>query len=730
MSDERTIKPNAPADFTPQLGDYKTLQPFRYWCQKVLPLVYDDSLSYYELLCKVVDYLNKTMEDVETLHGDVTNLHTAYDELQSYVNSYFSSLDVQEEINNKLDNMSKDGTLITIIKPFIPPVIVNWLTEHITETGVTDKSLLIENASAESYVTGSSIKTTNILTFFPVNLVDGWINNSGDVEPHANTFCQSITQTAINNLLIETDKEYEFFVTIYGDTITRSEWVSEYYISHGTKYRLSIRHVGATETNIEYVRRNTRIYSDDGNTVLSSKNKNKQYSMLSPFISDVNTWYNRTSERVNSVRLPLKNCSYYEVVQDTDCIASIYLYKSENDTEYLYYNFGVTNFYVPTEYHYVEISVMNASDTKLTPYDVIKSKLNLTLLYDTNRKTQGIVSLNPSNWRIGTILNGEPSESDKRLSTINFIPLEACVCLYLESNISVAIEFYNLKKDGTYNYISSSNFNKICIQPPYNANAIKVILNNDNNYVTLNTLNEIDLKVIPVKSQIRVTTFNCGLYYDGVTPVPDKLMSEYYVKWVKAIGELNPDIIMAQEAGNTMNVSGTQSANVMWNHLLNYYHVNQSNRLGSRFTDVNNTYVNWAGDTSRGINSADYLIEGVPIHVMSVHLSIEQDASVNREAEIQKIIEEMDKYPIVICGGDFNTFSENELKPLKAKYTVLNTGDFGNFNTWKGSSSWEYRCLDNIVVKGLSASMVTVGDYKISDHEPLSAVLNFRTVTK
>ena len=85
MSDERTIKPNAPADFTPQLGDYKTLQPFRYWCQKVLPLVYDDSLSYYELLCKVVDYLNKTMEDVETLHGDVTSLHTAYTELTAWL---------------------------------------------------------------------------------------------------------------------------------------------------------------------------------------------------------------------------------------------------------------------------------------------------------------------------------------------------------------------------------------------------------------------------------------------------------------------------------------------------------------------------------------------------------------------------------------------------------------------------------------------------------------------
>ena len=115
MSKVKSITPLPPADFTPELGNYKALQPFRYWCQKVLPLVYDDSLSYYELLCKVVDYLNKTMEDVETLHGYVTNLHTVYEKLQSYVNNYFSTLDVQEEIDNKLNEMSINGTLSGIL---------------------------------------------------------------------------------------------------------------------------------------------------------------------------------------------------------------------------------------------------------------------------------------------------------------------------------------------------------------------------------------------------------------------------------------------------------------------------------------------------------------------------------------------------------------------------------------------------------------------------------------
>ena len=170
MSDERTIKPNAPADFTPQLGDYKTLQPFRYWCQKVLPLVYDDSLSYYELLCKVVDYLNKTMEDVETLHSDVTSLHTAYNELQSYVNNYFSTLDVQAEINKKLDEMASTGELNKLIEPLLPPLIADWLSKNITPTSpVIDKTLTISGAGADAKIVGEKFNTA-LLSF---NTYDG-----------------------------------------------------------------------------------------------------------------------------------------------------------------------------------------------------------------------------------------------------------------------------------------------------------------------------------------------------------------------------------------------------------------------------------------------------------------------------------------------------------------------------------------------------------------------------
>lgn len=84
------------------------ITPFRYWCHKVLPLVYDDSLSYYELLCKVVEKLNEVIELTDETKAIV-------DELKNYVDNYFGSPEFEQLINDKLDTMAQDGTLARII---------------------------------------------------------------------------------------------------------------------------------------------------------------------------------------------------------------------------------------------------------------------------------------------------------------------------------------------------------------------------------------------------------------------------------------------------------------------------------------------------------------------------------------------------------------------------------------------------------------------------------------
>lgn len=152
-----------PADFAPDMLGYSGIEPFRFWCQKVLPTAYDDSLSYYELLNKVVDLLNKTIVDVSNAETNIKNLNSAYIALQDYVNNYFENLSVQEEINTKLDQMALDGSLTALIEPLVPSIISDWLEEHITPTTpVVDDSLTVEGAAADSKTVGDLILVKNV----------------------------------------------------------------------------------------------------------------------------------------------------------------------------------------------------------------------------------------------------------------------------------------------------------------------------------------------------------------------------------------------------------------------------------------------------------------------------------------------------------------------------------------------------------------------------------------
>ena len=67
----------------PGLGRFK-----EFWCQKVLPLVYDDSLSFYEVLCRIKAKLNEVIENLNAQGKYIeTQLPTLVDET---VRKYFN----------------------------------------------------------------------------------------------------------------------------------------------------------------------------------------------------------------------------------------------------------------------------------------------------------------------------------------------------------------------------------------------------------------------------------------------------------------------------------------------------------------------------------------------------------------------------------------------------------------------------------------------------------------
>lgn len=74
-----------PIPFKPSSID---VAPLRFWCQKVLPLVYDDSLSYYELLCKVVDYINNLIETDNDIISDIDSMKSDLAVVKDFVDNF------------------------------------------------------------------------------------------------------------------------------------------------------------------------------------------------------------------------------------------------------------------------------------------------------------------------------------------------------------------------------------------------------------------------------------------------------------------------------------------------------------------------------------------------------------------------------------------------------------------------------------------------------------------
>ena len=100
----------------------ETLRPFTRFCCTIgnLPTSYMESLTYEEQLIWLCNYLeNVVIPAVNNNAEAVKELQDLYVVLKDYVDNYFNNLDVQEEINNKLDAMAEDGSLTNLIKSYI-----------------------------------------------------------------------------------------------------------------------------------------------------------------------------------------------------------------------------------------------------------------------------------------------------------------------------------------------------------------------------------------------------------------------------------------------------------------------------------------------------------------------------------------------------------------------------------------------------------------------------------
>ena len=158
------------ANFFPDIPQFPSMGTFQPVYGKFDLTTYIQGASDYEIMAFLVGKYNACLEAYDNITKLSTDTITACKQLQDWINSWFTNLDVQEELNNKIDSMVQDGsfgqllhqTFDTQINQQAANATTAWLVANVTPAGsavVVDKSLTIEGAAADAKATGKGINT-------------------------------------------------------------------------------------------------------------------------------------------------------------------------------------------------------------------------------------------------------------------------------------------------------------------------------------------------------------------------------------------------------------------------------------------------------------------------------------------------------------------------------------------------------------------------------------------
>lgn len=87
------------------------LSPFAFWCQKVMPAVLDNSLSFYEVLCKLTAKLNAAIETINGHSELITTMQSEIAALQTLTAQHTQQIaDLTKKVQANADNITAINT--------------------------------------------------------------------------------------------------------------------------------------------------------------------------------------------------------------------------------------------------------------------------------------------------------------------------------------------------------------------------------------------------------------------------------------------------------------------------------------------------------------------------------------------------------------------------------------------------------------------------------------------
>lgn len=176
----------------------KILRPFKRLCVTIgaIPTSYMESMTYYEMLEWLCKYLSDTVIPAINSNAEaVKECQDLYLELKDYVDHYFDNLDIQAEVDAKLDDMAEQGQLTDII------------AQYLQLAGILAYNTKADMKGAENLVNGSFAKTYGGTTYNDGNGHFYKIRTltSGDTVDDVNIIALTNYPTLIAELMTDND---------------------------------------------------------------------------------------------------------------------------------------------------------------------------------------------------------------------------------------------------------------------------------------------------------------------------------------------------------------------------------------------------------------------------------------------------------------------------------------------------------------------------------------------
>lgn len=192
------------ADVNNNYTDMKNLTPFKLCVLQNFPFIESDfdAVTNYQLLCKIVDYLNKIIDNNNKQNDNISQLEQNFITLYNYVNNYFNNLDVQEEINKKIDELITTGEFNIFLSGIYTPEMFGAKGDGVTDdTEAIQKALAFNNVNiSKNYLITENLVLHSNLKIFGGGTITKKVEFNDSYLNHCIFSCTDSNNIDINNI--------------------------------------------------------------------------------------------------------------------------------------------------------------------------------------------------------------------------------------------------------------------------------------------------------------------------------------------------------------------------------------------------------------------------------------------------------------------------------------------------------------------------------------------------